>query len=356
MTKIITLFLIIVNSFVLTCFAEINTDNDNDSRKVYLNNIAEYLAGIKGGNSDHINLMDELWSKYKYDNLDKLHAWQEKEIEHTYPKSCHVFYPFSGPDIVHVLSFFPSCTKYTMIGLEPVGNINNLDISKINLEALRTGLYSLLKKSFFVTREMWTDFKLHNRGVTLPLIALVKRMGYEIVEVNPIYLDKEGNIINVIQGHNNGIKFTIKAPDNEEFKEIYYFRASVANNNDTIINYLENQTDIITYLKAAQYALFSAEFSKLRNHILKKSQIILQDDSGIPYKYFNNSNWQVNLYGKYSGPYGESFKGYIQPDLSNHLKNVKFETLPFSLGYGYKKTTTFLMKMVKKQHNTISDL
>jgi len=55
-------------------------------------------------------------------------------------------------------------------------------------------------------------------------------------------------------------------------------------------------------------------FSTIRGLVLAKSAAVLQDDSGIPYRYFDAANWRVQLYGNYEKPYG-SFAWLEQPDL-----------------------------------------
>ena len=52
-------------------------------------------------------------------------------------------------------------------------------------------------------------------------------------------------------------------------------------------------------IKSASYLLHDAQFSKTRAMVLDSADVLVQDDTGIPYRFINQSPWQVKLYGKY---------------------------------------------------------
>ena len=62
------------------------------------------------------------------------------------------------------------------------------------------------------------------------------------------------------------------------------------------------------------------EFSIFRQQVLSESAVILQDDSGIPYRFFTSTDWRVQLYGAYDHPYG-SFRWLELPDLKESLRD-----------------------------------
>jgi hypothetical protein len=64
-----------------------------------------------------------------------------------------LFYPFSGPDILHAQTFFPEADKYVMIGLEPVGSLpefkkEETDSLDAYYNKVNTSLNAILKFSF----------------------------------------------------------------------------------------------------------------------------------------------------------------------------------------------------------------
>jgi len=69
---------------------------------------------------------------------------------------------------------------------------------------------------------------------------------------------------------------------------------------------------------------------------------VLQDDSGVPYRYFTPDQWNVQLYGDYQQPYG-SFRYLVEPELKAAFQkpeNVK--KLDFRIGYGYGRAPSNL--------------
>lgn len=322
----------------------ITTSNLSIANQSKINLFANYLAGLIDEDQEHSKQIKKLWMNYQAKNLDSLSNWSKDELDHS---ECQVFYPFSGPDVVHITKIFPKCNRFIMIGLEPTGRIDNLTDQAIDLSRLRQGLYSLLNKSFFVTKEMWSDFSLQANGVMVPMITLLKLMNYDIIELESFYLTKNGDLLEKNSNdETNGIRLIIRDPKLNYDQTIIYLRKSLSGPMP-VINSLISDNYLITYLKAAQYALFDQNFKSIREFILTHSQMILQDDSGIPFKYFNNKNWHKTLYGQYQGPYGNDFSSYWQADLSKYYLNNKARLLPFSLGYGYQRISSNLLKACK---------
>jgi hypothetical protein len=80
--------------------------------------------------------------------------------------------------------------------------------------------------------------------------------------------------------------------------------------------------------------------------ILSKSKSILEDDTGIPYKYLPGDKWNVSLYGVYENPV-KDFSGVFQADLLKAYQDTmhnKPKKLPFSLGYHWGSNKQNLIK------------
>ncbi len=76
------------------------------------------------------------------------------------------------------------------------------------------------------------------------------------------------------------------------------------------------------------------DFSVIREIMLSNSAAILQDDSGIPFKWFQPALWKLALYGEYDHPYG-SFRGLAQADLRKAYQTGGGEPLAcVRIGYG----------------------
>ncbi len=91
-------------------------------------------------------------------------------------------------------------------------------------------------------------------------------------------------------------------------------------------------------------------FSIIRNICLAKSKSILQDDTGIAFRYVDKSKWNYKLYGSYIKPV-DDFSGVWQDDLSATYKkdSANVKKLAFSLGYHWgNQAGQNLMKFERK--------
>jgi hypothetical protein len=61
-----------------------------------------------------------------------------------------------------------------------------------------------------------------------------------------------------------------------------------------------NKKNIVSLTKSASYLMHSSHFSKVRNYILQKSKVHIQDDTGIDFDYIVESKRNYKLFGKYS--------------------------------------------------------
>ena len=65
--------------------------------------------------------------------------------------------------------------------------------------------------------------------------------------------------------------------------------------------------------------MHSDNFSQVRGYLLAHSKVILQDDSGIPYRFFSKDKWNLRFYGHYPGPIRRFLKN-AQPDLARERR------------------------------------
>ena len=89
------------------------------------------------------------------------------------------------------------------------------------------------------------------------------------------------------------------------------------------------------------------EFSIIRERVLSNSVAVLQDDSGVPYRFFAAAPWTVQLYGTYVQPYG-SFRWLQQPDLRDAYVSSGPKPLNFRIGYGYGRIPSNLLLARKR--------
>lgn len=344
----------------------------NDS----LNAIATIIAGMYSNsnsefnfllkNKDYLNFatnFNNRWLKFDTTRLEKLKLFQQKVLSKNVKPAQTLFYPFSGPDILYAYTFFPDVENYIMVGLEPVGTLpkftNNPEDSIVNyFNKINTSLNAILKFSFFRTESMSKDLKNEEVDGTLHLLFLfLTRTGNSIISANPVSIDSTGSIIeknNFIDLKKSNhrtkgiqIKFLTK---NNQVKTISYFSLNAANDglskNKGFTTYLNKIKNFNTYLKGASYLLHNAHFSIIRNAILNGSNCIIQDDSGIAFKYFDKNKFTFKFFGDYIKPISLFSKNY-QKDLDSVWSSQGSEKIGFGIGYNFKDNNSNLLIATK---------
>ena len=308
--------------------------------------------------------LDSSWSILEKNRLSKMRDWSKVEIKSAHEGKRDLLYAFSGPDMLNAFTLFPTATNYTLIALEPVGQVK--DFSKAKPEAINQYLYSIdealsdvFEKSYFITRKMLSHLQPNKVNGTLPLICLfLERTGNKIIDIKRIKIDSAGNANEFDwQLHTKaaGVKvYFVNEKEPQRLRSVTYIKADMENKalakNTAMTNWLKHFDNIDTYLKSASYILHYKDFSTIRNVILQASVHILQDDTGIAYKFYDKNKWQIKLFGKFVKPVDDFVDaGVNQPDLEKaYADSTKIQKLPFSLGYHWGTNDQNLMFAVKK--------
>lgn len=305
---------------------------------------------------------DRRWMKYDSTRLMNLKKFRENEISKVVKPQATLFYPFSGPDILHAQTFFPDADKYVMIGLEPVGSFPEFKKEEIDsldsyFNKVNTSLNAILKFSFFRTESMSKDLRNEEVDGTLHLLFLfLKRTGNQFSSAKPITVDSLGTIVYVnsfsdlkkLKTNTRGVE--IKFNDiHQQPKTVYYFSLNAADgglkHNKGFMAYLKNMGTVNTYLKGASYLMHKDYFSMIRKVILAQSQNVIQDDSGIAFHYFLDdiNKWNYTFYGQYLKPI-PMFAQFFQKDLDSLYKQQGSKPIGFGIGYNFKdKNSNFMI-------------
>jgi len=291
--------------------------------------------------------------------MPAMREFQTKELSGTAVERSVVFYPFSGSDALILTVFFPKNPTYVMVGLEPPGTLPTLkqlkkgDLNR-KLGQVRNTVSSELGKSFFVTREMDRQFRGQvTDGLFSPIINLLVRSGHTILGYRMVRFNDKGQIVDrgpevSTKANDKGVEIDYSTDADQSVHKMFYFSVNLANDhlkdNPQFQAYLASLKGATSYFKATSYMTHKDMFSMIREGTLAASQAILQDDSGIPYKFFA-SNWHVQLFGGYSRPYG-SFRWLEQADLRKAYA-AEAKPLAFRIGYGFSKAPSNLLFAVK---------
>lgn len=305
---------------------------------------------------------DKRWKTYDSTRLTNLRKFKENEISKVVKPQKTLFYPFSGPDILHAQTFFPEADKYVMIGLEPVGSLpefkkEETDSLETYFNKVNTSLNAILKFSFFRTQSMKQDLKNEEVDGTLHLLFLfLKRTGNQFCSAKPVTVDSLGALqfvksfddLKKLKTNTRGVE--IKFVDiNKQSKTLYYFSLNAADgglkSNKGFMAYLKNMGTINTYLKGASYLMHKNYFSMVRTVILNQSEHVVQDDSGIAFHYFldDSHQWNYTFYGQYLKPI-PMFSQFYQADLDSLYKKQGAKPIGFGIGYNFKdKNSNFMI-------------
>lgn len=306
------------------------------------------------------------WMSFDSSRILKLTEFRDNELTKEIKSEPNLFYPFSGPDILYADLFFPDAEKFILIGLEPVGTLPDFgtlegDSIKKYYNKLNTSLNAILKFSFFRTESMSKDLKNTEVDGTLHLLLLfLSRTGNGLVSAKPVTIDSSGNKTYVASFEelkttklkSKGVEILFKTPDNK-IKVLCYYSLNVVDpalaENPGFKTYLQELKDFNTYLKGASYLLHKSYFSTVRNVILNGSSTIVQDDSGIAFRYFLKSGtaWNYKLYGDYTKPIS-LFKNAHQKDLDSLYRQLGSTPLGFGIGYNFKDKNSNLMVAKRK--------
>lgn len=362
-----------------------NTDTTNTTPIEFdhkLDNITSLIAGVKPESDKEVfyfdttsnwqtfsQSFDSIWTKLEENRLDKMKEWKKTELKQV-GRIKSLFYPFSGPDFLNADMFFDQVDTIRMIGLEPVGGLP--DISKMNkkdinyyLNSVNKSLNDIFKRSYFITLNMINDLHKNNVNGTVPVICVfMKRTGHTIKNIEYVGVDSVGNLVpranSLPFSGSQGVKIEYLNKGSNKTKVLYYFKTDLSDSglkrNKGFRTYLTKMDTVVTYLKAASHLLHYGTFSTIRNIILAKSYGVLQDDSGISYKFFDKKIWDVKLYGNYRKAV-KDFTGVDQPELKKaYESDSTVAALPFTLGYHWGSDEINLQLATKKPGADLSSL
>lgn len=329
---------------------------------------AKYLAGLavpaspaEGAIAEspwvlHSTELDRAWKRLADQQLPAIANWAPESLGPAYRNPGTMFYMFSGPDFIYAHAFFPNVSTYILCGNEPVGNIPNLDsippqLLPGALANLRKSMESSLNWSFFITKNMKIDLNQpHLNGILPILYVFLARTGCTIEAVTPVALDRAGNLIPEGSGDAAGVKISFTNSSGGT-QTLFYFCSDLSDDRikarPGFLNFCERQGDGVSLLKAASYLIHEGGFERVRDFLLRQSQTLVQDDSGIPIRFFDPTKWDLRYCGHYLGPI-ETFKQHLQPDLAQDFANASPTSLPFGFGYQWQPNRSSLIIATRK--------
>jgi len=276
---------------------------------------------------EHVREMGSLWHATGKPRVERMKAWSNNQLLPTTGGFYTMWYPFGGPDLLHATAMFPHARTYALMGLEPVGELPNVEAFLAGevlaaLTSFRQATRTQLVAGYFIIKDMCDDLERSAlRGVTPILISTIAMTGGMVESVQK--LSVAGNpAVMVAFRDAAGMRRTV-----------YYVQGDLSNKGFSA-GYRDWLTGLgrgFTYFKAASYLMHDSRFSQARDFFLSQSRGILQDDSGIPFRHFKDG-WNIRYFGNYEKPI-EMFTKHQQDDLRAAFAANPASPLQFGSGY-----------------------
>lgn len=335
----------------------------------FFTDIAKTIAGIDNNfakkrklANNYSQQVDIQYSIFQKNKLNPISNWvTERSLVPVDKKVKTLFYPLAGADFAYANAFFDDVQNYILVGLEKPGYLPNYNsFNNAAIENYRSHIFNSLgvsmKSGFFRTNSMRVQFsQKYVNGTLHSLLFYLARSGNKIRKIGHFILKDDATLrptFGTEAMFSPGLDIEFLTSDNK-VKHLYYYSFDLSDANPKLDNFFKWVTSFgehHTMLKAASYLNSRDYFSKTRNYILNSSNLIVQDDSGIPYKYFIDGKWTINLYGVYKRVI-PLFSTRIQPDMiSAYRDTTKLVTskLPFGIGYNTAFGETNLQVFYKK--------
>ncbi|MEI6279401.1 MAG: hypothetical protein WCQ16_08475 [Verrucomicrobiae bacterium] len=311
-----------------------------------INDVARFIAGLHPAGTGPLaewvqtpewnafsKNINQSWQRFQDSRLEPIRLWKNSHLPELNPET--VFYPFSGPDFIHARAFFPNATTYILCGLEPTGSLPSLQSLQPLQSALgwmQVSMRTLMEAGYFVTKEMQADLKKSPLQGTVPVFCFMLARG--------------GDRILSVRSDANHAEIRFLVPGDSRVRTLHYFSVNLRNDRmregNAFLEFVQAARPDVGYLKSASYLLHESDFSTIRNTLLTQCRTIVQDDSGIPLRFFNSDHWRFRNFGVYAPPL-DIFKKYSQPDLADLYAKLPATPLPFGVGYHWDPKTANLM-------------
>jgi hypothetical protein len=328
--------------------------------------VAQVLAGITPAPGDpnidrivatdawkeHQVAMQRAWSAVSARRV-AMARWRDAEIQLPPSARRTLLYPFSGPDFLNAQAMFPDQERYVFLSLERPGQMPALaQLSPKQLDALfedvRGALADIFQRNFFITDYMTKQLATPRlQGIT-PLVATMMALsGHRIVGITP--LDPYPDLTRAYSAapsefsgprprrRMRAVRIEFVREDRASPQELVFFSVDASDKElryyPEFANWVGQHKGAALFLKSASYLFHDQQFSQLRASVMSAADIIVQDDTGVPYRLLREQGWQLKLYGSYAKPIPALRYGH-QADLESlYQSQANVPALPFPFGY-----------------------
>ena len=300
---------------------------------------------------EHQKWMTAQWTEVKA-RIKTVEGWRDHELKIANPQKKTLLYPFSGPDFFNAYAFFPDHSRYVFFSLERPGALPDLEsvtpqqFAKL-LTDVRGAFRDIFERNYFITSYMNKQLTTPWVRGTVPVMAtMMALMNRRIVRIEPIDLFPElTKAYDTPEGKRprmllRGVRLEFANPNTPGVQQLYYFSLDASDRAldyyPEFLNWVGQNRPASALIKSASYLLHDHQFAKTRAMILESADVLVQDDTGIPYRFISQTPWQTRLYGKYHKPI-KPMEYVYQKDLDAAFKaKAVTNDLPFPFGYHWR--------------------
>jgi hypothetical protein len=293
----------------------------------------------------HRATMGPKWERLQRERLSVIETWRNQTLGDAV--ACRtLLYPFSGPDFLNAYLLFPRCDTFVMFGLEAAGAVPSFesmgsDEAGLVLKDMRVALTDFLERNYFITSRMAKQLRTPRLKGVLPLmLASMGLLDVRIISIEPFDLGPGSEAARRAGRRAAGLKITFSHAQVGKVQTLYYLSLDATDKalaaNPEFLPFLAQFGSTVTFLKSASYLLHGNEFAGTRRVLLDATDLLVQDDTGIPYRYLRERGFEVRLFGRYAPPIRDFNYGYQHDLAAAYRTNGKVADLPFPFGYHWQ--------------------
>ena len=328
--------------------------------------VAQVLAGIEPAAGDpridrlvasaewraHRDWVQARWAEVRL-RLASMSRWRESSLPLADCDRRTLIYPFSGPDFLNANAMFPDHGHYVFFSLEKPGSLP--DVAALSerqqarlLEDVRTALQDIFERNYFITDYMTRQLSTPYMTGTVPVMAVMMALtGHRIVSIEPVdpfpeltreysRPDARSRPKKLLRGAR--IVYTRNGDAAGRLRTLEYYSLDATDRAlhwyPDFIDYVGRQQPATAFLKSASYLLHDQQFARTREMLLTRTNVVVQDDTGIPFRQLTAAGWGVQLFGVYAAPIKSLAYGK-QPDLEAAYKAAE-PVPPLAFPFGYQ--------------------
>ncbi|MGH7886585.1 MAG: hypothetical protein ACREPG_01885 [Candidatus Binatia bacterium] len=307
---------------------------------------------------EHQKWMTSQWAQVR-GRLGIMENWRDHEIKIAGGQKKTLVYPFSGPDFLNAYTLFPDHARYIFFSLERPGSMPDMEsVTTVQFGKLLTDVRSafrdIFERNYFITSYMTKQLTTPWIRGTVPVMAtMMALMNRRVVRIEPIDLYPElTRAFDAADAKRprlllRGVRIDFANPSAPGTQQLYYYSLDATDKaleyHPEFLNWVGQFKNSTALIKSASYLLHDGQFAKTRAMLLESSDIVVQDDTGIPYRFLSQLPWNVKLYGKYHKPIRPMEYAY-QKDLEEAFKaRTAAAELPFPFGYHWRGSQSGLI-------------